>query len=201
MEKQYAPTKTEKKMTKEKVAVSAEAPVKTEKKEDKKSETVKTEDKVVEKKEKKQPVKKIKKEFAVVNAVNVPVSTKYAVEICKFIKKKKIGDAIRDLEEVIAKKKHIPMIGEYGHKHGRGKIASGAGKYPVDASKHFIVLLKSLSGNANANDMNEPYVAEANANKAPRPMGRFGRWERKRSHVKLVARELKVREKVKENKK
>jgi len=204
-EKQYAPSAKDKKMTEKKVKVPAEAPiqktpVKTEiKSEDKKIseekiEETKTEIKDEKKETKKQPVKKIKKDIAVVNASSVNVSTKYAVAICKFIKGKRIGDAIRDLEEVIVKKKHIPMVGEYGHKHGVGKIASGAGKYPVDASKHFIVLLKSLSGNANANDMDKPIVAEAIANKARRPMGRFGRWERKRTHIKLLAREKKVKE-------
>lgn len=162
-----------------------------------KEETKKEENKVEEKENKKKVVKKIKKEIAVVNARSVPVSTKYAVAICKFVKNKRIGDAIKDLEEVIVKKKSVPMKGEYAHKPGKGKVASGAGKYPVDASKKFIVLLKSLAGNANANDMDEPYVAEAMANKAQRPMGRFGRWERKRTHIKLVAKEMKIKNKKK----
>ncbi len=217
-EKQYAPSAKDKKMTKKKVKVPAEAPVpkikekdeikseelkKTDEKVEAPKEEVKSEkEKIDEKKEtKKQPVKKIKKDIAVVNAKGVHVSTKYAVEICKFIKRKRIGDAIRDLEEVMVKKKHIPMIGEYGHKKGVGKIASGAGKYPVNASKQFIVLLKSLAGNANANDMDEPVVAEAIANKAARPMGRFGRWERKRTHIRLVAREIKIKNKKVEGKK
>lgn len=201
-EKQYAPTAKEKKMAKpKKTDIPAEAPVK--KIEEKKineevsevKEEVKTEETKDEKKEvKKQPVKKIKRDVAVVNANNVKVSTRYSIEICRFIKSKRIGDAIRDLEEVIAKKKHVPMRGEYGHKHGVGKVASGAGKYPLNASKVFIVLLKSLLGNANAGDMEEPYIAEAIANNAPKPAGRFGRWARKRTHIKLVAREMKVSE-------
>lgn len=193
-EKQYAPTSKEKKMTKtEQAKVPVGTPVK--KTEEKKTEETKTESNGEKKKEtKKQPVKKIKKEFAVVNADNARISTVYAIEICRFLKGKRIGDAIRDLEDVIAKKKYVPMRGEYGHKHGKGKFASGAGKYPVNASKEFIVLLKSLAGNANANDMDEPYVAEAIANNAQRPRGRFGKWERKRCHVKLIAKEMKIKE-------
>jgi ribosomal protein L22 len=200
-EKQYAPLAKEKKMSGKKMQTPAEAPIqKAKEKTEIKSEEIKQEDKKVEEKpeakqeKKKQPVKKIKKDIAVVNAKSVPVSTKYSIAIGKFIKGKRIGDAIGDLEEVIVQKKHIPMIGEYGHKHGVGKIASGAGKYPVDASKHFIVLLKSLLGNANAGDMVEPIVAECIANKAASPMGRFGRWQRKRTHIRLVAREMKVKE-------
>jgi len=175
----------------------AKAPVK----DDKKTETEKVDEVKEEKKEaKKVQAPKVKKEIAVVNAQSVPVSTKYAVAICKFIRGKRIGDAIRDLEDVSLKKKHVPMIGEYGHKHGEGKFASGAGKYPVNASKQFIVLLKSLAGNANVANIDEPIVAEAISNKAQRPMGRFGRWERKRTHVKLVAREMKVENKKSKNK-
>jgi large subunit ribosomal protein L22 len=144
---------------------------------------------------------KVKRDIAVVNAKSVEVSTKYSVAICKFIKGKRIGDAIRELEDVTKKKIHVPMIGEYGHKHGSGKFASGAGRYPVNASKQFIKLLKGLSGNANANEMNEPYVAEASASKASRPMGRFGRWERKRTHIKLVAKEMKIKNKEKKKSK
>ncbi len=172
-----APVKLDDKKTDEKVEVPREE--------------IKTEEKKIESKKVQTP--KVKRDFAVVNATSVPVSTKYAIAICKFIKNKRIGDAIRELEEVMAKKKHVPMVGEYGHKHGIGKIASGAGRYPLNASKHFIVLLKSLAGNATANEMDEPVVSEAVSNKAARPMGRFGRWERKRTHIKLVAREKKIK--------
>ncbi len=192
-EKQYAPSAKEKKMSTKKVeSPVAEAPKKVEAKENK------TEEKKVEEKktEVKQPVKvtKVKKDLAVVNANNSKVSLKYAISICKFIKGKRIGDAIRDLEAVVVKKKAVPMTGEYAHKKSVKKYASGAGKYPVNAAKAFLVLVKSLLGNANANDINEPVITECIANKAPKPMGRFGRWERKRCHIKLVAREIKVKE-------
>lgn len=167
--------------------VLEKAPVKTEEKKTDKVENVK--DKTQEKK--KQPSKKVKKEFVVVNAQNVHVSTKYAINICRFIKGKRIGDAIRDLEDVSKMKKAVPMRGEYAHKKDVS-IAGGAGKYPVNAAKQFIVLLKSLAGNANNHDVEEPIISEAIANKAPSPRGRFGRWERKRTHVKLVAKEMKI---------
>ncbi len=139
---------------------------------------------------KKKEVVKIKKDKAVVNGKNVPISTKYAVEICKFIKYKPIDIAINNLEQVLAHKKAIPMKGEYGHK--KGKRMAG-GKYPKKATEHFIKLLKSLSANAIANSLDEPIISEAVANIAPRPRARFGRWQRKRTHVKIVAREKKVK--------
>ena len=91
------------------------------------------------------------------------------------------------------------MKGEYGHKKGPGKIASGAGRYPVQASEHFISLLKTLAGNATNHDILNPVITFAMANQASTPVGRFGRWKRKRTHVTLKARELKEK-KTKKNK-
>ncbi len=156
----------------------------------------KTEEKNSDKKqEKKVPVKKVSKQEVIVNAQSVPVSTKYAVSICKFIQGKEIKDARKYLEDVKDLKKSIPMKGEYAHKKGPGKMASGGGKYPVQASKHFINILKTLAGNATNHDILNPVISEAIANKASTPMGRFGRWKRKRTHITLKARELKIKPK------
>lgn len=177
-------------------------PVKEEKITEKKetTETPKEEKKDEKPKEvKKQPVKKISKEEVIVNAKSIPISTKYAISICRFIKGKEIKDARRYLEDVKRLKKSIPMKGEYAHKKGPGKIASGSGKYPVQASEYFIGLLKTLAGNATNHDILNPVITEAIANKASTPAGRFGRWDRKRTHVTIKAREKKV--KVKEKKK
>jgi large subunit ribosomal protein L22 len=135
---------------------------------------------------------KVKKIEAIVNGTGVPVSTKYAVGICKFIKKKKIGDAIRDLEEVSTLKKPVPMTGELSHQKGKG-ISSA--KFPQRASKHFIVLLKSLAANATANELEDPVIVEAIANLGQRPYGRFGRIRKKRTHIKIVAKDIKKKEK------
>jgi len=144
-----------------------------------------------EKKEIKKPAKKIKKEEVYVNAKSVPISTKYAISICKFVKGKRIGDAIRDLEQVTLLKKAVPMKGEYSHRKGKGM---SGGSFPQRASIQFIVLLKSLSGNANNHEINEPVIVEASANWAPAPRGRFGRVRRKRTHITLKAVEMKIKE-------
>ncbi|MDM7918389.1 MAG: hypothetical protein QUS12_04400, partial [Methanosarcina sp.] len=88
-----------------------------------------SEDKQVEeKKDSKKPESKPKKTEAVVRATNLPVSTKKAMEICRFIKGKKLGNAVRDLEEVLKLRKAVPMRGEYAHRKGKGM---SGGKYPV----------------------------------------------------------------------
>lgn len=152
----------------------------------------KDEGKKEEKKEIKKPAKKIKKEEVYVNAKSVPVSTKYAINICKFVKGKRIGDAIRDLEQVTLLKKSVPMKGEYSHRKGRGM---SGGAYPQRAAKQFIVLLKSLAGNADNHEINEPIIVEASANWAPAPKGKFGRIRRKRTHITFKAVEMKIKEK------
>ena len=143
----------------------------------------------------KKEVQKVKKEKAVLNSKNVPVSTKYSSDICKFIKTKSIETAIKDLEQVLSHKKAIPMRGGYGHKKSAKGFASGSGKYPEKATGYFIKLLKSLSANAAANGLEKPIITEAFANRGSKPRARFGKWQRKRTHIKIVAREIKIKEK------
>lgn len=147
------------------------------------------------KKEEKNPQKKIKKDFVVVNGIGVHISRKVSSDICRFIKYKTIDKAIADLEEVITKRKAVPMRGEIPHR--KGKIM--AGRFPQKASKAFIILLKSLKGNATNHDIEGPVISEAFANKGPKTLGRGGRTEKKRTHIKIIARERK--EKIKEEKK
>jgi len=127
---------------------------------------------------------------AAVNARSLPISLKHSVAICKFIRGKKISQAVNDLEKVIAEKMPVPMRGEIPHR--KGKItskASGSGRYPKNAAKEFIKLLKSLSGNVTANKLedlsDDLRIKIASANLASRPFGRFGSWRRKRTHVTL----------------
>ncbi len=187
-EKDYNPEQRNAKAMKKQETTKVVAPVKEGKKE-------KTEKKVKEEKKKVQKI--VKKDKAIVNAKSIPISTKDAVAICKFVKKKLITKAIADLEKVLEFKKAVPMKGEIPHR--KGKIMSG--RYPVKAVKQFIMLLKSLSANSNVNGLEEPEVAEAVANKASRPYGRFGSVQRKRTHVTLIAKEKTKKEKKKWKKK
>lgn len=144
----------------------------------------KTEDKKQASEEKKKKQSKPKKSEAKVNVSNMPLSTKVSAAICKFIKNKEIKKAVEELNQVIEKKKPIPMKGEYPHQKG---IMSG--KYPVKAAKEFRTLLRSLGANAVENGLEKPIVKVAIANKGQRPMAKFGMWERKRTHITLIAKE------------
>lgn len=168
---------------------------KTEKIEDKKTQTEKKPEKVI--------TKKVKKDEVAVNAHSVPISPVTSIYICRFIRNKTIDKAIKDLEEVQKLRKVVPMSGEIPHR--KGKVMSG--RFPQRAAGYFIKLLKGLKGNADNHDVEEPIITEAIANKAPRPMARFGRWERKRAHITIIARSRtklkkeKTKTKKKENKK
>ena len=145
----------------------------------------KKEEKLQHKEKKKE---KIKKDFAIVDAKNVSISTKHASAICKFINNKPIKKAINELERVLHLKLAIPMKGEIPHR--KGKMMSG--RFPVKASKYFIKILKQLEGNSNQNNIDEPIIKLAVANKAQKPYGRFGKHQKKRSHIKLVVIEKKI---------
>ncbi|MCX6749453.1 MAG: hypothetical protein NTW17_01760 [Candidatus Pacearchaeota archaeon] len=133
-------------------------------------------------KEIKKPAEKPKKTKAIVNGFDVPVSTKHSMAICRFIKRKKISQAISELEQVAKIKKPIPMKGEIPHR--KGKMMSG--RFPQKAAKQFVILLKSLSSNANYFGIEEPIIIEAFANIGARPFGRHG-IRRKRTHIRIVA--------------
>jgi ribosomal protein L22 len=132
---------------------------------------------------------KVKKNDAMVNGSGLPLSTKVSVAICKFIKGKQIPQAIADLEQVVIKKKAVPMKGEIPHR--KGKIMSG--RFPGKAAEYFIRMLKNLQANANVNGLNEPVIAEAMANIASQPYGKFGRVRRKRTHVIIRVKEMTVK--------
>jgi ribosomal protein L22 len=145
---------------------------------------VETLDKKVLKEEKKPQVKKVKKDFVEVNATNVPISTKYSFAICKFIKNKKIDKALELLSLVEQKKVAVPMKGEIPHR--KGNIM--AGRFPIRAIQDFRKLLLGLKGNASNHEIEDPIIVEAIANFGPKVYGHFGKWTRKRTHIKLVAK-------------
>ncbi len=138
-------------------------------------------------KEKKES-KKIKELIAVANPKDLPISTKKSIAVCRFIKGKTIQKAISDLEEVVKLKKAVPMKGEIPHRKGKGIMS---GRFPKRTAEHFIKVLKGLAANASENGLEEPIIIEASANKASRPFGRFGRTLKKRSHLKIIAKDKK----------
>jgi large subunit ribosomal protein L22 len=158
------------------------AEINTEEKKEEKTNSGAAESEQKERPEIKKPAEKSKKTTAVVNGFDIPVSTKHSMAICRFIKRKKISQAISDLEQVAKIRMPIPMKGEIPHR--KGKMMSG--RFPQKAAKQFIILLKSLSSNAAYFGIEEPIITEAFSNIGARPFGRRG-IRRKRTHIRIVA--------------
>lgn len=136
------------------------------------------------KKEEKTQVK-VKKDEAIAKGTSVPISKKHSMYICSFIKNKKIDDAIKDLEKVMKMKKAVPFKGEIPHRKGMM-----SGRYPVNAAREFIRILKGLKGNCIVNEMNieDTKIAIASASWASRPLVRGG-MKSKRVNIIIRARE------------
>jgi large subunit ribosomal protein L22 len=124
---------------------------------------------------------------AIVRGTNLPISTKHAINICRFLKGKKIDDATAALEKTIKKKFAIPFRGEIPHKKGI------PGRYPINASEVFIKLLKSLAANASQQGLDESKIrislGKADIAQRGHKPGRLGRRRFKRTHVLLIAEE------------
>ena len=133
---------------------------------------------------------------ATVNGRGLPISNKFAVEICNYIRGKSLTVARKDLENVVSLKHAVPF-----RKHNKDlchKKGVGPGRYPVKASKVFINLLDSLRANAENKGLNEEalFVSVALSNRGPSRMktGR-NRGQMKNTHVTLCAEEREVVEK------
>jgi large subunit ribosomal protein L22 len=162
-------------------------------------EKLKQEKKEEKKTEIKKQVERPKREMheAVVYGRELPISTRHAISICRFIKKNSIEQATAKLEQVVSKKQAVPFRGEIPHRKG---MASG--RYPVNAAKQFIKLLKNLAANASVNGLDLSRIAiHAKADVASRT--RYSKKYRrfKRTNVTLIAKETAKQKQEKEQEK
>ncbi|MCX8158698.1 MAG: hypothetical protein N3D20_00150 [Candidatus Pacearchaeota archaeon] len=134
--------------------------------------------------EKKNEDKKPTKTEVIARGLNLHASKKHLMYISRFIKNKTIDSAIQDLEEVIKLKKPIPFKGEIPHRKGMM-----SGRYPINASKLVISVLKGLKGNALSSgmDLDKTKIYFASANRASRPPKRGGR-RFKRANILIKAK-------------
>jgi ribosomal protein L22 len=137
------------------------------------------------KKEKKKEIKEfIPKDKAIVRGHSLRISQKNSKYICKAIIGRNIDFGIELLEKVILKKRVIEMRGaEIPHRKGKGIMS---GRYPVNAAKEILVLLKQLKANAHVGGIENPIVKLAVSNKASEPYKKEGR-RGKRTHIYIEA--------------
>jgi len=178
-EKNYAPSEKEKKVSSK--SVKENLPKIAEPKVDKMTE--KTETKEIKKEDKKPKKEIVKKDKAIVFGRSLAISKKHSMAICDMIRGKTPDKAIEMLEKVLLFKRAVPMNWmEVPHKKG-----IMAGRYPINASKTFIDLLKQLKANSSVNGIDYPIITAAKADKASRPHRRGGA-RAKRAHIYLEAK-------------
>lgn len=144
------------------------------------------------------------KNTATGKGLNLPISTKYSIEIAREIMKKPTEKAKKILQDCIDKK--IPIAVKRfteGAGHKRGDIA--AGKYPVKASKEILKILNQVEANARDKglDSKQLIISEIKADKASNTP-RYGRRRgirARRTHIKITLKEYKIKKDTKESKK
>ncbi len=127
----------------------------------------------------------------------MPISFKHAVEICREIRGKKISEAKKFLEDVIAMRRPVPFR-RYKKKvpHRRGLQGWYAGRYPQKAAKYILKVLRNLEANAEYKglDLDKLVIVHAQAQKGrvikrymPRAFGRATPRFQQLTTVQLVA--------------
>ncbi|HIQ50663.1 MAG TPA: 50S ribosomal protein L22 [Nautiliaceae bacterium] len=128
-------------------------------------------------------------------AYNLPISRKHSVEVARFIKGKKLKEALRILEEIIELKTPVKLT-----KHHRGvahKKKIGPGRYPVKVAKYIKKVLLSAKSNGKNKNIDEEKLdnslifVEANKGQTLYHGGRKIGRKRKATHifVKLLVEE------------
>jgi len=140
----------------------------------------------MEKSEKKDKEEEKTQTTAVAVGRNLRISRKSSVEIARFIRGKKAGKAIAELEKVVKKERFIPFtryMSNVGHRKG-----GGIGKFPVKASQEFIKVIKNGVENAKYSGLGDNlYIVESIVNNGRRfrtPKRHIGRLP-KITHIKI----------------
>ncbi len=137
---------------------------------------------------------------------NLPISLKYSIEICNYIRGDTIARAKAKLEAAIAQEKAIPFkrfTDGVGHRRGTDIVS---GRYAPKACSNILKLLKSAESNAVFKNLNVAnlVLVHAAANQAPQAWhhGRQRRQSVKKCHVEIVLEEVSIKAKeVKKEKK
>lgn len=128
---------------------------------------------------------------------SLPISTKFSVEVCNFIRNRSVSEAKGILQRVIEKKQAVPF--KYYKRDLSHKRKIGPGRYPEKVASELIKLLESVEANAQFKGLNTSnlQITHINAHMASRPWhyGRKRRRKTKRTHIEIIVGEKK--EKVK----
>jgi len=123
--------------------------------------------------------------------IGLPISKKDSIEICDFIRGKKISWIKEQLKKVIEIKKPIPIRKFNGDRGHKTKI--GPGKYPKKAAGEILKLIEGVEANAQFKGLNTAdlvlYHASANKGATQWRYGRQRRRKAKRTNITFIIKE------------
>ncbi|MEA4977058.1 MAG: 50S ribosomal protein L22 [Methanomassiliicoccaceae archaeon] len=128
---------------------------------------------------------------------DMPVSPKFAREVVGMIRGRKVEEAAVMLEEVIAKKRAVPL--KRYNKRVSHKAGIGPGRYPVKAAKAILSILESASSNAEYKGLDVSSMSIATISIArgvtipghmPRAHGRATQWNQETVNIEVIIEEV-----------
>ncbi|MFT0899187.1 50S ribosomal protein L22 [Candidatus Methanoprimaticola sp. MG2] len=127
----------------------------------------------------------------------MPVSPKFAREVAGMIRGMKVETARQALEDVIDKKRAVPL--KRYNKRVSHKPGVGPGRYPVKAAKAILGVLNSAVSNAEYKGLNVDNMAIATISVArgrvipghmPRAHGRATQWNQETVNLEIIIEEV-----------
>ena len=126
-----------------------------------------------------------------------PVSPKFAREVAGMIRGMKVDTARQALEDVIDKKRAVPL--KRYNKRVSHKPGVGPGRYPVKAAKAILGVLDSAASNAEYKGLDVSNMAIATISVArgrtipghmPRAHGRATQWNQETVNIEIIISEV-----------
>ncbi|MBU1203627.1 MAG: 50S ribosomal protein L22 [Nanoarchaeota archaeon] len=125
---------------------------------------------------------------ASIHIKGIPISTKDAINIARFIRGKELKITISKLNTILDKKSSLPHLKYPGSTpHKKGKVM--AGSYPLKAIKEMLKLLNSVEANARNKGMIAPFIInhiKADKGELQWHYGRQRRHRRKNTYVEIT---------------
>ncbi|MBE6519269.1 MAG: 50S ribosomal protein L22 [Thermoplasmata archaeon] len=127
----------------------------------------------------------------------MPVSPKFAREVAGMVRGMKLETAQRALEEVIEKKRPVPL--KRYNKRVSHKAGVGPGRYPVKAAKAILSVIDSAAANAEFKGLDTSNLAIATISVSrgqvipghmPRAHGRATEWNQDTINVEVILQEV-----------
>ncbi len=151
-----------------------------------------------------------KKDEAKASALNCQISRKFSIELARHIKRKPVNKVLSYLDDVIALKKHVPLMNynrDVGHKRGQSVDGVKSGRYPVNVAKLFKKVILAAKANADVRGLDKENLLLINAVVSQgvsrfkiQPKGRRRSRQSKATNLEVLVKSIKTSKKSKSEK-